>query len=212
VWGGGFFFSPPPPLLVGALLLVGAAAIALYVSRGDGTMRYAPQGVGYSFDVPAGFDLVYVKEASPPEGTPVSAHQSAKGIVISARWDGENAARRAVNRATVDEAMTRMTGIISTEEASNRDRVRRRGRAYRGSIRGPNALELAGFPALHFMIERTEANGVRMRSESYVVFKGRTPFRLECIRPLRPAPEGEARSACDTVIRSLELGKAPITG
>ena len=102
--------------------------------------------------------------------------------------------------------------IISAEEATNRDRVRRRGRMYSGSIRGPRALELAGFPARHFTIERTEVNGVRMRSDSYVVFKGRTPFRLECIRPLRPAVELESRSACNTVARSLELGTAPITG
>jgi hypothetical protein len=51
-----------------------------------------------------------------------------------------------------------------------------------------------------------------VRVDSYIIFKGRTPFRLECIWPLDRVPESKARSACTRVMSTLRLTTAPITG
>jgi hypothetical protein len=197
-----------------AAAVLGAVAIAVAVSSRGGepeVHRYAPAGAGYSFDVPPGFKLVYVKEASAPEGTPASGHRRKDGMIISAWWDGINAARGLVTLATVPAATSRLSAIVRSEEAENRDRVLRRMKSYSGFVHGPTSVALAGRPGLRFVILRTESSGRRVHSDSYAAFKGRTPFRLECIWPLG-VPDREARSACRTVTRSLRLGTSPITG
>lgn len=207
-------------VLIGAVLLVlgGAlAAVALRQNQTSAERRYAPSGAGYSFVVPAGFELIYVKEPSPPEGMPASGHRSDDGIVISAWWDGPNAAPFSVTSAMLPAETARLTAVIRREEAENRSRVLRKRASYSGFVRGPDALALAGRPARHFLIERMDVSGeslraTRQRSDSYVVFKGRTPFRLECIWPLGEVADANAREACATVLQSLRLTRAPITG
>lgn len=196
-----------------AILLLGGSSFALVVHRmrsEPNVTAYEPVGAGYSFNVPSDFKLIYFKRPSKPEGRPASGHRNESGIIISAWWDGAHAARVPVSRSTLAPAAARVTGVILEEEAENRNRVRRRRGSYVGFVQGPESLVLAGRPARHFSIERTEASGKRVRSESYVVFKGRTPFRLECIWPVDSAEEA-ARSVCLTVTNSLRLATAPIT-